>query len=177
MTDAGSRHHDNNATDLGCTAESREHDGKGGGMKYTPRPLTPHLWPAFEDLFGESGAVGRCWCMYWRVGRAYRKKPRKENKNGVSGNRGARPAAGSARLRWRYRCGLVSADAARRAAAAGSRAWRLKRVDDAPVWSLSCFYARKGYRRKGVTEALIATALNPVRQRHALSKPIPLMRS
>jgi GNAT superfamily N-acetyltransferase len=39
------------------------------------------------------------------------------------------------------------------------RAWRLKRVDDLPVWSLSCFYVRTGYRRRGVTSALIAAAL------------------
>jgi GNAT superfamily N-acetyltransferase len=39
------------------------------------------------------------------------------------------------------------------------RAWRLKRVDDVPVWSLSCFYVRKGYRRRGITSALIAAAL------------------
>ena len=51
-------------------------------MKLTTRPLTPDLWPAFEDLFGENGAVGGCWCMYWRIGRAYRKKPR-ENSAGL----------------------------------------------------------------------------------------------
>jgi GNAT superfamily N-acetyltransferase len=44
------------------------------------------------------------------------------------------------------------------------RAWRLKRVDDAPVWSLSCFYVRKGYRRKGARQALIAAALNAARR-------------
>jgi len=49
-------------------------------MKLTIRPLTPDLWPALEDLFGESGAVGGCWCMYWRIGRAIRKRPRAENK-------------------------------------------------------------------------------------------------
>src|ERR1700730_3968605 len=37
--------------------------GQGGGMKLTIRPLTPDLWPAVEDLFGENGAVGGCWCM------------------------------------------------------------------------------------------------------------------
>jgi hypothetical protein len=31
-------------------------------MKITIRPLTPDLWPAIEDLFGENGAVGGCWC-------------------------------------------------------------------------------------------------------------------
>jgi GNAT superfamily N-acetyltransferase len=29
-----------------------------------------------------------------------------------------------------------------------------------PVWSLSCFYERKGYRKHGVTSVLIAAALN-----------------
>ena len=33
-------------------------------MKLTIRPLTPDLWPALEDLFGENGpcsaAVGAC---------------------------------------------------------------------------------------------------------------------
>jgi GNAT superfamily N-acetyltransferase len=38
--------------------------------------------------------------------------------------------------------------------------WRLKRVDDVPVWSLSCFYVRKGYRRQGVASALITAALD-----------------
>jgi hypothetical protein len=27
-----------------------------GGIKFTILPLTPDLWPAFEDLFGKSGA-------------------------------------------------------------------------------------------------------------------------
>jgi GNAT superfamily N-acetyltransferase len=37
--------------------------------------------------------------------------------------------------------------------------WRLKPVDDVPVWSLSCLYVRKGYRKRGVTAALIEAAL------------------
>jgi len=44
------------------------------------------------------------------------------------------------------------------------RTWRLKRVDDVPVWSLSCFYARKGYRKRGVTSALIAAALDAAKR-------------
>ena len=39
------------------------------------------------------------------------------------------------------------------------RTSRLKRVDDLPVWSLSCFYIRIGYRRKGVATALIEAAI------------------
>jgi GNAT superfamily N-acetyltransferase len=35
----------------------------------------------------------------------------------------------------------------------------LKAVDETPVWSISCFYIRKGHRKKGVTVALIQEAL------------------
>ncbi len=41
---------------------------------------------------------------------------------------------------------------------------RLKRVDDVPVWSLSCFYIRKGYRKRGITSALIAAALKTAKR-------------
>jgi hypothetical protein len=29
-------------------------------------------------------------------------------------------------------------------------------VDDVPVWSISCFYVSKGYRKQGITSVLIA---------------------
>ena len=41
-------------------------------MKLTIGPLTPDLWPALEDLFGKTGACNGCWCIYWRIGSAYR---------------------------------------------------------------------------------------------------------
>jgi GNAT superfamily N-acetyltransferase len=47
------------------------------------------------------------------------------------------------------------------------RAWRLKRVDDLPVWSLSCLYVRKGRRRQGVTAALIAAAVQAAKRANA----------
>ena len=47
------------------------------------------------------------------------------------------------------------------------RAWRRKRVDVVPVWSLSCFYVRQGYRKRGVTSALIAAALNAAKRAKA----------
>jgi GNAT superfamily N-acetyltransferase len=45
-----------------------------------------------------------------------------------------------------------------------NRSWRLRRVDDVPVWSISCFYVRKGYRKHGVTSALIAAALKAAKK-------------
>jgi hypothetical protein len=53
---------------------------KGRRPIWAIRPLTPDLWPALEDLFGRHGASNGCWCMYWRLGSAYFKRPREENK-------------------------------------------------------------------------------------------------
>jgi GNAT superfamily N-acetyltransferase len=139
-------------------ATRNNHRESEGSMKLTVRPLTPDLWPALEDLFGENGAVGGCWCMYWRIGRAYRQRPREENRAAFREvvKRGPPPGLlafdGDMAVGW---CQLTPRDAVPWL----DRAWRLKRVDDVPVWSLSCFYVRKGYRRRGVTSALIAAAV------------------
>ena len=104
--------------------------------------------------------------MYWRIGGAYRKNPREENKTAFREivERGPPPGLlafdGDLAVGW---CQLTPRDVLPWL----DREWRLKRVDDAPVWSLSCFYVRKGYRRKGVTEALIGAALNATRRAKA----------
>jgi GNAT superfamily N-acetyltransferase len=132
-------------------------------MKFAIRPLTPDLWPALEDLFGGNWPVGTCWCMYWRVGNEYRKRPREANKAAFCDvvQSGPPPGLlafdGDLAVGW---CQLTPRDALPWL----DRAWRLKRVDDAPVWSLTCFYVRKGYRKRGVTTALIAAALDVARR-------------
>ena len=139
---------------------------KAADMKLTIRPLTPDLWPALEDLFGKDGACNGCWCMYGRIGSAYRKRPREENNAAFREvvERGPPPGLlafdGDMAVGW---CQLTPRDAVPWL----DRTWRLRRVDDVPVWSLSCFYVRKGYRRKGVTSALIAGALKAAKRAKA----------
>jgi hypothetical protein len=82
----------------------------------TIRPLTPDLWPALEDLFGENGAVGGNWCMYWRIGRAIRENPREENKAAFRKVVRCGPRPGL----LAFDGGMVPAHAARRAARAES---------------------------------------------------------
>ena len=135
-------------------------------MKLTIRPLTPDLWPALEDLFGELGAGNGCWCMYWRIGNAYRQGPREKNKAAFREvvKRGPPPGLlafdGEVAVGW---CQLTPRDVLPWL----DRAWRLKRVDDVPVWSLSCLYVRKGYRKRGITSALIAAALKVAKRARA----------
>lgn len=40
----------------------------------------------------------------------------------------------------------------------------LKPVDDRPVWSITCFFTRKDFRRQGVTLALLKAAIQYVKQ-------------
>jgi GNAT superfamily N-acetyltransferase len=132
-------------------------------MNLTVRPLTPDLWPALEDLFNEGGPTNRCWCMYWRIGSDYRKQPAAANKAAFRElvESGPPPGLlafeGDQAVGW---CQLTSRDALPWL----DRTWRLRRVDEKPVWSLSCFYIRKGYRRKGVASALITAALDAARR-------------
>ncbi|MEX0885916.1 MAG: GNAT family N-acetyltransferase [Phycisphaeraceae bacterium] len=129
----------------------------------TIHPLTPDLWPAVENLFGQRGACGGCWCMYWRIGTAYRKRPGDDNKAAFRRYVADGPPpgllafAGDVPVGW---CQLTPRDALPWL----DRAWRLKRVDDLPVWSLSCLYVRKGYRRRGVTHTLIRAAIDAAKQ-------------
>jgi GNAT superfamily N-acetyltransferase len=135
-------------------------------MKLTIRPLTPDLWSGLEDLFGKNGACNGCWCMYGRIGSAYRKRPGEENKVAFREvvEHGPPPGLlafdGTVAVGW---CQLTPRDAV----PALDRVWRLKRVDDVPVWSLSCFYVRKGYRRQGITSALIEAALKAAKRAEA----------
>jgi GNAT superfamily N-acetyltransferase len=139
---------------------------EGSGMKLIVRPLTPELWPALEDLFGAHGACNGCWCMYWRIGAAYRKRAREKNKAAFRKivKEGPPPGLlafdGEAAVGW---CQLTP----REAVPWLDRTPRLQRVDDVPVWSLSCFYVRRGYRRQGVTAALIAAALKAAKRAKA----------
>lgn len=132
-------------------------------MAYTVKPLTPDLWDAFENLFDTTGPVGRCWCMYWRIGSEYRKRAPATNKADfceVVKNEpppGLLAFEGELAVGW---CQLTPRDTLPWLARTG----RIERVDDRPVWSLSCFYIRKGYRKKGITSVLIEAAIKEAKR-------------
>jgi GNAT superfamily N-acetyltransferase len=135
-------------------------------LPLTIKPLTPERWPALEDLFGPRGACGGCWCMYWRIGSAYRRRAPSSNKADFQAvvRRGPPPGLlafdrGLA-VGW---CQLTPRDALPFV----DRAWRLKRVDDVPVWAISCLYVRIGHRRLGVSTALIEEAMRVAKRAKA----------
>jgi GNAT superfamily N-acetyltransferase len=130
------------------------------------RPLSPDLWPALEDLFGPNGANCGCWCMYWRVGGAYRKNGGAKNKAAFRAMVRQGPPPGLLALEGERAVGWCQLTP-RSELPALDRSRLLKPVDETPVRSISCFYVRKGYRRMGITSLLIDAAVREVRRAKA----------
>ena len=132
-------------------------------MNLVVRPLTPEQWPALEDLFGSRGACNGCWCMYWRIGAEYRKRPREENREEFRKivRDGPPPGLlafqGDLAVGW---CQLTPRDALPWL----DQMWWFQRVDDLPVWSISCFFVRRDYRRQGIMTELIAAAVKTAKR-------------
>jgi GNAT superfamily N-acetyltransferase len=134
-------------------------------LSLTFHPLTPDRWDAFEELFGERGACGGCWCMLWRCSRSeFEANKGKGNKKAmralVAG--GAEPGvlafAGDVPVGW---CAV----APREDYPGLGRSRVLKAVDDTPVWSVSCLFVAKEYRKRGVSVALLKAAVDFVAER------------
>ncbi|HVM99942.1 MAG TPA: GNAT family N-acetyltransferase [Caulobacteraceae bacterium] len=146
-------------------------------MELTIRPLTPDLWPALEDLFGRKGACNGCWCMFWRIGSAYRQRPRDENREAFREIVGRGPPPGLVAFDGELAVGWCQVTP-RADLPWMDRGRVLRRVDDTPVWSISCFYVRSKYRGQGVTAALIEAAIEVAREAGAPAiEAIPIDRS
>lgn len=104
--------------------------------------------------------------MYWRIGPEYRKLPPAENKTAFQHvvKKGPPPGLiafhGDLAVGW---CQLTP----RHDLPWLDRSRNLKKVDDAPVWSISCFYIRIGYRKRGVTAKLIEAAVKTAKRAKA----------
>jgi hypothetical protein len=131
---------------------------ESGGVRLAIRPLTPALWPAFAELFGRRGACNGCWCMYWRLGAAYRHRPAAANRRAFRRCVAAGPPPGLIAFQGPLAIGWCQVTP-RRALPWLERKWSIARDAGGPVWSLSCLFVRVGHRRKRVSEALIRAAV------------------
>jgi len=131
------------------------------------RPLNEDNWKDFEQLFGDRGAAGGCWCMLWR------KKPGEFKEHKGNGNRksmhhlarsGRAPGIlayeGDTPVGW---CAI----APREEYPALSRSRVLKPIDDQPVWSVSCFFIDKSHRKMGLSAKLLEAAVDYAKARGA----------
>jgi GNAT superfamily N-acetyltransferase len=131
------------------------------------RPLTMELWPTLEDLFGKQGACNGCWCMYWRIGREYQRRPRKMNKAAFRKIVEEGPPPGLVAFDGGLAVGWCQLTPRRSLRWLDDGARLVNRVDDEPVWSLSCFYVRRSHRGRGIMAALIEASKQMSEQRRA----------
>jgi GNAT superfamily N-acetyltransferase len=136
-----------------------------GKVEY--QALTPGRWKDFEALFGERGACGGCWCMWWRLPRSEfdrgkGEKNRRAMKRIVTGGEvpGILAYARGEPVGW---CAVAPRD---RFPGLG-RSRILAPVDDEPVWSIVCFFVAKAWRGKAITAGLIEAAVEHARKHGA----------
>lgn len=138
-----------------------------GAPRLTFRPLTPDRWDDFETLFGEHGAYAGCWCMWWRLTRKeFQKGTRGANKKAMQGIVASGDAPGIIAYAGRKPAGWCAV-APREAYGSLNRSRTLKRVDDQPAWSITCFYIDEAYRGRGVMASLLKAAADFAQERGA----------
>jgi GNAT superfamily N-acetyltransferase len=141
---------------------------KEPGMAIEVRELTPALWPDVERLFGPKGAVGGCWCMWWRqpLGEKW------EDLKGAENRRRFRALVRSGKVHGV----LAYVDGQPVGWAAFDRRRDFIKLDRSPslacsdadeVWSVPCFFVKSGFRGQGVSRALLQAALAALRARRA----------
>lgn len=130
-------------------------------------PVTPQRWPDLETLFGEHGASGGCWCMWWRLKRSdFLKQTGEQRKQGLKAivDSGEAPGllacADGEPIAW---CSLGP----RERFTSLERSRTLKRVDDEPVWSIVCFFVAKSFRGKGLMARFLKAAVDYAREHGA----------
>lgn len=128
-------------------------------------PLTYDRWKDFEALFGTNGACGGCWCMFWMMKRKEYDEKRKTGKTKTAMKnlikKGLIP--GLIAYSENKPVGWIAIQPRENyPVLANSRV--LKPVDEKPVWSVTCFFIHKKFRRQGITIELLNAAKKFVKQ-------------
>lgn len=119
------------------------------------KTLSPNTWPDFEKLFGERGACGGCWCMYWRLqNKIYEIEKGAGNKNLMKELVWNNEQIGIIMYSDEIPVGWCSFGP-RKQFIRLSNSRILKPVDDRNVWSIVCFFVDKKHRGLGYSAKLI----------------------
>jgi GNAT superfamily N-acetyltransferase len=130
-------------------------------------PLTPGRWRDVSELFNTSATTRHCWCLWPRITTDYRTHTDASNRRsfkkvvdtakappGVLAYGDGVPAG------W---CAVAPRDDYSRLARSRTTA----PLDEQPVWSVVCFFIRRGMRGQGLTGALLAAAVDLATQHGA----------
>ena len=126
-------------------------------------PVCAENWEDLEALFGAHGAREGCWCMRWRLPKAqFQQKLGDQNRlalqKGIAKGEilGILGYAGDEPIAW---CSLGP----RESFLGLHESHILAPVDEQPVWSIACFFIKKGHRLKGLSVQLLKAAVEYAR--------------
>ena len=161
------------------TRPTRPTGPAGPGPPFTVVPANRATWEDLQAVFGVRGGPARCWCQRYKLAprESFGAVPAEDRADRL------RDQSGCGRPRARATNGLVAylADQPVGWCAVESRAayhglarthrvpWEGRDEDkaDEGVWAVTCFVTRAGFRRRGVTRALAAAAVEHARSRGA----------
>ena len=133
----------------------------------TFKPLVPKTWEPFEQLFGKRGGYGGCWCMWFRqTGKEYSANRGDANKQAMRAVVDSNEPPGIMAFVDGEPAGWVSLSP-RELFPRLDRSPRTKRVDDAAVWSIVCFYVGARFRGQHLMQRLLGAAIDYARGRGA----------
>ncbi|MBM3180727.1 MAG: GNAT family N-acetyltransferase [Chloroflexi bacterium] len=128
-------------------------------------PLTQKLWRDFELLFGNNGACGGCWCMYWKLrGKEFSENTGDNARQMQKSIVDSKIVPGLLAYLEGYPVGWIAVEP-RIAYPKLAHSRTLKPIDDQEVWSVTCFFIEKKHRRKGITVELLKAAIEHVKDR------------
>jgi predicted GNAT family acetyltransferase len=134
-------------------------------MKITTKNSSPELWKDIVELFGSNGACGGCWCQSWKIEKGERWADIKGNKAKQRLKKGIEKGTTHAILAYDGNTPVGWLCFGPRESFPRLNRARTLRCDDiSDVWSITCFFVRRGFRKKGVASAMLQSALKTMKK-------------
>ena len=136
-------------------------------QEITFEPLTKKNWLLFTELFGERGACGNCLCMYYRISKSDFAEGKLEdgNKNAMKDLVWSGAPTGLLGI-YEGKAIAWCAFAPREDYPKMERSRVHKRIDNEVVWSVTCFFIQKEFRRMGVSVVLLKGLIDYARKQN-----------
>lgn len=122
------------------------------------KSLSTETWLDLQSLFGDKGACGGCWCMYWRLAhKEYEKAKGQSNKLKFFDLVKKGLPLGVLAFQEDVPIGWCSISPKRELVRL-EKSRLFKTIEEKPTWSITCLFIHKNHRDKGLSAELILAA-------------------
>jgi GNAT superfamily N-acetyltransferase len=122
-------------------------------------------WKQFEELMGEKGGCGNCWCMYFRLPpKTFQENKPDDNKRMMKQLVKKGMSLGLIAFLDKKPAGWI-AFAPREDYVKLENTRIFKPLDDKPVWSITCFFIKREFRHQGLSGQLIKGVVDFARKK------------